>query len=265
LRRSRSDTEELEFTTPVSPYGGRKWKTPASAMSSRSGRDSSMVISPGRGRARSMRDRPGRSFLSGMSDLSTRVFSSFGFAKIRAGISGKSRMFAGKSKLFAGATARVFGLDRIMTHQLDRDIDAAAKAFKKRQAALGDVMFAAERTAQRRALLVASMGYIGVVVSWMALCYFSLVYAVKMYKYVGPGSELDFFVAWLQFLALDNFVYHWGPALRKSVVLLTVIHLGDYLAGLVSTYRRYEIYDDKISAQSSNVQVEEDFEDLDID
>ena len=118
---------------------------------------------------------------------------------------------------------------------------------------------------QRRALGVGNLGYLGVGISWGLFVYFSLVYAFKMYRYVGPGSELDFFVEWLKFLALDNFVYHWGPALQKSLVILAVLHLGEYIAELVSPFSSFESFDDRISAESSNAQVEDDFEDLDLD
>ena len=36
--------------------------------------------------------------------------------------------------------------------------------------------------------------------------YFVYVYGVKMYKNVGPGSELTFMLDWLSFLAMDTLV-----------------------------------------------------------
>mmetsp|Transcript_65305 Transcript_65305/g.206289 ORF Transcript_65305/g.206289 Transcript_65305/m.206289 type:complete len:137 (-) Transcript_65305:16-426(-) len=112
---------------------------------------------------------------------------------------------------------------------------------------------------------ISRLGYIGVGISWAAFCYWIFVYSVKMFKYVGKGSETAFLTGWLEYMIIDNLVFSWADALRNAAVIQMILHLGGILRTLISPTVWFETYDDTSTTEALHEEISPGVDTSDLD
>jgi len=93
--------------------------------------------------------------------------------------------------------------------------------------------------------LIGRTGYIGAGLTYAIFVYFVYVYGVKMYKNVGPGSELTFMLDWLSFLAMDTLVMDLPEAALTAAFRTLLLALVVGLYKLLDILSWFELYDDE--------------------
>jgi len=138
-------------------------------------------------------------------------------------------------------------LDIPILEEMDEAVsEMVAEAYTAMKQGLAVVYINIEIARAKRRKLNSQAGNFAVACTWAAFTFFVWVYGIKMYKFIGKGSEFEFAVQWTRVLLLDNLVFAWKTSVRNAVFTQVIGWIASTWAVLVDPMRWFEGFDDEV-------------------